>query len=90
VSDRCLVSFLLARLRSFLRHTFCGSPLYASPEIVSGIPYYGPEVGAFLVTTATITLESRSIAGRWVYYSTLLCTVQCRFKVEITIDWYAI
>ena len=29
---------------SLFRHTFCGSPLYASPEIVSGIPYYGPEV----------------------------------------------
>ena len=25
-------------------HTFCGSPLYASPEIVNGRPYYGPEV----------------------------------------------
>lgn len=27
-----------------LLHTFCGSPLYASPEIVNGRPYYGPEV----------------------------------------------
>ncbi|KAJ1111151.1 hypothetical protein NDU88_008488 [Pleurodeles waltl] len=24
--------------------TFCGSPLYASPEIVNGLPYQGPEV----------------------------------------------
>ncbi len=29
--------------RHFLQ-TFCGSPLYASPEIVKGSPYYGPEV----------------------------------------------
>src|SRR5690625_5094460 len=27
-----------------LLSTFCGSPLYASPEIVEGTPYQGPEV----------------------------------------------
>ena len=27
-----------------LLSTFCGSPLYASPEIVKGCPYVGPEV----------------------------------------------
>jgi serine/threonine protein kinase len=38
------------------RHTFCGSPLYASPEIVSGIPYYGPEVDCWSLGVLLYTL----------------------------------
>ncbi|XP_057713561.1 NUAK family SNF1-like kinase 1 [Corythoichthys intestinalis] len=30
--------------RGTLLQTFCGSPLYAAPEIVTGLPYEGPEV----------------------------------------------
>lgn len=32
-----------------LLKTFCGSPLYASPEIVKGTPYAGPEVDCWWV-----------------------------------------
>ncbi|CAF2050694.1 unnamed protein product [Rotaria magnacalcarata] len=39
-----------------LLHTFCGSPLYASPEIVSGTPYKGPEVDCWSLGVLLYTL----------------------------------
>ncbi|BET02367.1 NUAK family SNF1-like kinase [Nesidiocoris tenuis] len=39
-----------------LLSTFCGSPLYASPEIVKGVPYYGPEVDCWSLGVLLYTL----------------------------------
>ncbi|KAK3103513.1 hypothetical protein FSP39_019786 [Pinctada imbricata] len=39
-----------------LLSTFCGSPLYASPEIVNGQPYYGPEVDCWSLGVVLYTL----------------------------------
>ncbi|XP_062320547.1 NUAK family SNF1-like kinase 2 [Osmerus eperlanus] len=36
--------------------TFCGSPLYASPEIVNGLPYKGPEVDTWSLGVLLYTL----------------------------------
>ncbi|XP_047514807.1 uncharacterized protein LOC125056031 isoform X3 [Pieris napi] len=36
--------------------TFCGSPLYASPEIVKGTPYIGPEVDCWSLGVLLYTL----------------------------------
>ncbi|XP_063379484.1 uncharacterized protein LOC134666262 [Cydia fagiglandana] len=39
-----------------LLSTFCGSPLYASPEIVKGTPYIGPEVDCWSLGVLLYTL----------------------------------
>ncbi|XP_046667176.1 NUAK family SNF1-like kinase 1 isoform X2 [Homalodisca vitripennis] len=41
---------------SRLLGTFCGSPLYASPEIVKGTPYHGPEVDCWSLGVLLYTL----------------------------------
>lgn len=39
-----------------LLKTYCGSPLYASPEIVNGQPYHGPEVDCWSLGVVLYTL----------------------------------
>lgn len=41
---------------SDLLKTYCGSPLYASPEIVNGQPYHGPEVDCWSLGVVLYTL----------------------------------
>ncbi|MEQ2178391.1 hypothetical protein GOODEAATRI_013638 [Goodea atripinnis] len=41
--------------------TFCGSPLYASPEIVNGRPYRGPEVDTWSLGVLLYTLVHGSM-----------------------------
>ncbi|XP_072328865.1 NUAK family SNF1-like kinase 1 isoform X1 [Scyliorhinus torazame] len=64
-----LADFGLSNLyhKDQLLETYCGSPLYASPEIVNGFPYQGPEVdcwalGVLLYTLVygTMPFDSRS------------------------------
>lgn len=46
-----------------LLSTFCGSPLYASPEIVKGTPYIGPEV-SFAISRKVHILVFLSILNK--------------------------
>lgn len=58
----CLISQIADFGLSNLYHgdeylqTFCGSPLYASPEIVNGRPYRGPEVDTWSLGVLLYTM----------------------------------
>ncbi|ELU03128.1 hypothetical protein CAPTEDRAFT_112307, partial [Capitella teleta] len=53
-----IVDFGLANIYggSRLLETYCGSPLYASPEIVNGLPYKGPEVDCWSLGVLLYTM----------------------------------
>ena len=67
-----LIDFGFANIyspRGFLE-TNCGSPLYASPEIVQGVKYVGPEVDIwslgvilFAMLTGTLPFEDENLKG---------------------------
>jgi len=44
-----------------LLKTYCGSPLYASPEIVNARPYVGPEVMAQLNVFIIVIVVFRDV-----------------------------
>ncbi|XP_066561662.1 NUAK family SNF1-like kinase 1 isoform X2 [Amia ocellicauda] len=61
LDDNCnikIADFGLSNLyhKDRLLQTFCGSPLYASPEIVNGRPYRGPEVDSWALGVLLYTL----------------------------------
>lgn len=52
--------------------TYCGSPLYASPEIVNGRPYKGPEVDSWSLGVLLFTLVHRAMPFDGHNYKTLV------------------
>ncbi|KAJ8394896.1 hypothetical protein AAFF_G00042510 [Aldrovandia affinis] len=57
--------------RGHLLQTYCGSPLYASPEIVKGLPYQGPEVDCWALGVLLYALVYGSMPFDGVDYKTL-------------------
>ncbi|KAJ8370784.1 hypothetical protein SKAU_G00108120 [Synaphobranchus kaupii] len=57
--------------RGHLLQTYCGSPLYASPEIVKGLPYQGPEVDCWALGVLLYALVYGSMPFDGADYKTL-------------------
>ncbi|XP_056241398.1 NUAK family SNF1-like kinase 1 [Seriola aureovittata] len=57
--------------RGTLLQTYCGSPLYAAPEIVKGLPYQGPEVDCWALGVLLYALVYSSMPFDGASHSTL-------------------
>ncbi|KAL2103776.1 hypothetical protein ACEWY4_000644 [Coilia grayii] len=57
--------------RGRMLDTFCGSPLYASPEIINGQPYQGPEVDCWALGVLLYALVHGSMPFNGASYSGL-------------------
>ncbi|KAF3696970.1 NUAK family SNF1-like kinase 1 [Channa argus] len=57
--------------RGTLLHTYCGSPLYAAPEIVKGLPYQGPEVDCWALGVLLYALVYSSMPFDGASHTTL-------------------
>ncbi|AWP09823.1 putative NUAK family SNF1-like kinase 1-like [Scophthalmus maximus] len=57
--------------RGSLLQTYCGSPLYAAPEIVKGLPYQGPEVDCWALGVLLYALVYSSMPFDGASHTTL-------------------
>ncbi|XP_054465562.1 NUAK family SNF1-like kinase 1 [Anoplopoma fimbria] len=57
--------------RGTLLQTYCGSPLYAAPEIVKGLPYTGPEVDCWALGVLLYALVYSSMPFDGASHATL-------------------
>ncbi|XP_070696076.1 NUAK family SNF1-like kinase 1 [Pempheris klunzingeri] len=57
--------------RGALLQTYCGSPLYAAPEIVKGLPYQGPEVDCWALGVLLYALVYSSMPFDGASHATL-------------------
>ncbi|CAH2221028.1 NUAK family SNF1-like kinase 2 [Pelobates cultripes] len=57
--------------------TYCGSPLYASPEIVNGRPYIGPEVDSWSLGVLLYILVHGSMPFDGQDYKKLVTQISC-------------